>query len=99
MSARVVLIFICRYNAFMSLTHDDLQLIRQIMREELEPLSGRLEALENDIKDMYAMIADLQRSSIADDTFRKRPAKERILILHAEIVAVAKELGVTLPQL
>jgi hypothetical protein len=82
----------------MSLTQSDLQQIEAIFDRKLEPVLGKLETLENDIKEIYDVISDLQRSSITDKDFRKRPASERILILHAEVVAAAKELGVKLPQ-
>jgi hypothetical protein len=83
----------------MSLTQSDLQHIEAIFDKKLEPILGKLETLENDIKDIYIMISELQHSSVTDKAFRKKPAKERILILHAEVVAAAHELGVKLPEL
>lgn len=81
----------------MSLTQSDLQQIEAIFDKKLEPIFGKLEALENDIKEIYKMISGLQRGTINED-FRNKPAKERVLILHAEVVAAARELGVKLPQ-
>lgn len=46
----------------MSLTVTDLHDIRSIMREEMTPLVGRVEALENDIKEIYYMLRDIQES-------------------------------------
>ena len=82
----------------MSLTQSDLQQIEAIFDKKLAPVFGKLEELENDVKEIYNMIKELQHSAITDSNFRKLPAKERILILHAEVVAAAKELGVSLPR-
>lgn len=50
-----------RYNAYtMSLTKSDLLEIRTIMREELNPLEGKVVALESDVKEIYFMLGDLQ---------------------------------------
>jgi hypothetical protein len=47
----------------MSLSSTDLSEIRSIfkeeLRQELEPIKGGLEALSNDVKEIYTMIADL----------------------------------------
>ncbi len=45
----------------MGLSFDDLQNIRAIMREELNPLEDRVETLENDVKDIYFMISDMRK--------------------------------------
>ena len=48
----------------MSLTATDLHDMRIIIQEELkvhiDPLSGRIEALENDVKEIYYMLLDSQ---------------------------------------
>lgn len=44
----------------MSLSFDDFQTIRTILREELTPLENRLEAVENDVQDVYFIISDMQ---------------------------------------
>jgi hypothetical protein len=46
----------------MSLSFEDFQNIRFIMREELAPVENRLEAVENDIKEIYFMMSDMQRA-------------------------------------
>ena len=43
----------------MSLSYDDLQAIRTIVEETVKPLRGDIEALSNDIKDIYKMIGNL----------------------------------------
>lgn len=40
----------------MSLSYDDLQAIRKIVEETISPIRGDLEALSNDIKDIYEMM-------------------------------------------
>ena len=51
----------------MSLSFDDFQTIRTIMREELDekltPVEKRAEALEGDVKDIYFIISDIQKDS------------------------------------
>jgi hypothetical protein len=37
----------------MSLSYDDLQSIRKIVEETVQPIYGKLEAFENDIKEIY----------------------------------------------
>lgn len=41
----------------MSLTYKDLQEIRKIVEEMVQPITGELEALKNDIKEIHGMIA------------------------------------------
>ena len=94
----------------MSLTKEDFQEIRTIVRDEvrsaistemnpkLEKIEGELEALRNDIKELYDMISDLQGSSITDDDFKKLSLEEKLLTLNAELLATAKQAGVILPR-
>lgn len=42
----------------MSLDSSDLQAIRKIVREELEPIEGEVAALGNDVKEIYRILAD-----------------------------------------
>lgn len=46
----------------MALTYGDLQEIRKIVEETVNPIKGDLEAISNDIKEIYGMITDLQKS-------------------------------------
>ncbi len=90
----------------MSLSTEDLTQIRTLLREEidasldrkLEPIFGKLEALENDIKDIYEMISDLQRKSIFSKDYQEKSLEDKILTVHAEVVAMAKQAGISLPQ-
>ena len=75
------------------------------MREELKPLEDRLEALENDIKEIYHMIARLQKqvdriegTTFTDKSFQKLTLEQKLLKLNAELLAAAKQAGITLPR-
>lgn len=82
----------------MSLTHDDLQAIRNIVEETVNPLRGDIEALNNEIKEIYAMISDLQSKMIPDKQFQKLNLEEKLLKLNSELLAAAKQAGITLPR-
>lgn len=82
----------------MSLSYDDLQAIRTIVEETVNPLRGDIEALSNDIKDIYEMIAKLQKAIGVDESSQKLSIEKKILRLHAELVEAARQAGVTLPS-
>lgn len=82
----------------MSLTYDDLQAIRKIVEETVNPLRGDIEALNNDIKEIYAMISDLQGRTIPNKQFQKLSLEEKLLKLNSELLAAAKQAGITLPR-
>jgi len=86
----------------MSLTQSDLQEIRTIVRDEvhrsIEPLENEIKALGNDIKEIYDMIAELQSGTITDKEFKKKSVEEKLLTLNAELLATAKQAGVSLPR-
>ena len=48
----------------MSLTHEDLQQIRVVMREEIDrvfiPLEGEVKALREDVKEIYKMLEEFE---------------------------------------
>ena len=81
----------------MSLTYTDLQEIRKIVEETVHPIKGELEALRSDIKEIYGMLADLQKSPNGE-SFQKLNLEKKILKLHSEIVEAAKQAGVILPS-
>jgi hypothetical protein len=86
----------------MSLTNNDLLQIRTIVEDvvdrKLEPLFGKLEALENVIKEIYSMLSELQSTSITDKKFKKLTLEDKLLTLNAELLATAKQAGITLPR-
>lgn len=90
----------------MSLNSNDLLEIRNIIEsaltkqtnEAIMPIQGELEALRNDVKDIYEMIAELQRGMAPDKQFQKLSLEEKLLRLNSELLAAAKQAGVTLPR-
>ncbi len=82
----------------MSLSQEDLQHIKSIVENAVEPIYGKLEALESDIKEIYFMIADLQHSSITDKDFKKLSLEKKLLTLNSELINAAKQAGITLPR-
>lgn len=82
----------------MSLSYDDLQAIRKIVEETISPVRGDIEALGNDIKDIYEMIVELQKRPESSASFQKLNIEKKILRLHSELVEAAKQAGVTLPS-
>jgi hypothetical protein len=82
----------------MSLSYDDLQAIRTVVEETVNPLRGDIEALSNDVKDTYEMISDLQKVVGVNGSFEKLSVEKKILRLHAELVEAARQAGVSLPS-
>lgn len=86
----------------MSLVASDLYEIRLIIQEEvsrgIEPLQSEIKALRNDIKEIYGMLVELQSSSITDKAFQKLSLEEKLFKLNAELLAAAKQAGITLPR-
>jgi hypothetical protein len=94
----------------MSLSNDDLQAIREIVKyevstivrstiqEELSSTNGELEALRNDIKGIYDMIADLQGRATPSKQFQKLSLEQKLLKLNSELLAAAKQAGISLPR-
>jgi hypothetical protein len=82
---------------FMSLTYDDLQAIRKIIEETVDPIKGELKALGNDVKEIYDMIADLRNTPSSGSSFQKLNLEKKIK-LHSDLVEAAKQAGVTLPS-
>jgi len=90
----------------MSLTSSDLNEIRNIIesalmkqnQEVLHPIQGELEALRNDIKDIYDMIAEIKNDLVPEDHFQKMSIEQRLLKLNTDLLAAAKQIGVSLPR-
>jgi hypothetical protein len=82
----------------MSLTAEDLTHIRAIVREENSSLRDELKALRNDIKEIYDMIAELRGRTLTDKAFEKLSLEQKLLTLNAELLAAAKQAGLTLPR-
>lgn len=81
----------------MSLSYKDLQEIRKIVEETVQPIAGELEALGSDIKEIYSMISELQKTPI-NTSMQKLSLENKILKLHADLVEAARQAGVKLPS-
>jgi len=82
----------------MSLTYEDLQAIRTIVEETVDPMKGELEALSNDVKDIYEMLAEIQKNSVSNNSSEKHSLEQKILSMHDSLVEAAKQAGVILPS-
>ena len=79
----------------------DVRSLQSDMREVksiLHSLDDRVQLLEVDVKEIYHMIADLQKQNATTTGFAKLPLEKKILKAYADIVAMAKEAGVSLPR-
>ena len=79
----------------------DVRTLQSDMREvkaTLHSLDDRVQLLEVDVKEIYHMIADLQKQNTTTAGFAKLPLEKKILKAYADIVAMAKEAGVSLPR-
>ncbi len=82
----------------MGLSNVDLQSIRQIVQDVISPIEGKLEALENDIKEIYSMISDSQENPQAKDSLHKPNLEEKLLSMHKDLMDVANQAGIVLPS-
>jgi hypothetical protein len=82
----------------MSLSYEDLQAIRKVVEEAIHPVRGDIEALSNDVKDIYEMLAELQKKPEGSKSFEKMNIEKKLLKLHAELLEAARQAGVTLPS-
>ena len=65
---------------------------------QLDRLEGRVAALENDIKDIYAMLSRLQHLAGSNRSFQQLSLENKLLKLNTELLATAKQAGITLPR-
>lgn len=63
---------------------------RQLIREEIE-------ALENDVREIYKMLAVIQKAVFTDKQFAKLSLEQKLKTLHAEALSAAKQAGIILP--
>jgi hypothetical protein len=97
----------------MSLTTEDLTQIRTVVREEVDSivtvklkplqenireLKGQVEALENDIKEIYTMLSHMEKLPMPDKEFQKISIEHKLLKLNGQLLAAAREAGITLPR-
>jgi len=86
----------------MSLTSSDLDEIRSIVQSAvavaIKPLQDEIEALRNDISEIYDMIAELKRGVVTDPKFKRLSIEKKLLALNAELLEAARQAGITLPR-
>jgi Skp family chaperone for outer membrane proteins len=63
----------------MALSSSDILEIRNVIKEELQPVIGKLEAIRNDIEEIYDTLADLRHSAITDRKFQRLSVKKNYL--------------------
>ena len=68
----------------------------RVLNMSMDELSGRVEALENDIKEIYIMLAN--QTQITDKKITKFSLEEKLLKLNAELISTAKQAGIVLPR-
>jgi uncharacterized protein (UPF0335 family) len=72
--------------------------VTALVREEIKSFIDEIEALRNDIKEIYDMIVDLQKSQDSSKHLKKMTVEEKILKVHAELVGTARQAGLTKPS-
>lgn len=80
---------------------DDVRELKSDMRQvksSLHTLEGKVEALEADIKEIYLMQARLEKMTSGDKQFAKLNLEKKLLKLNTDLLATAREAGITLPR-
>ncbi|QHU91935.1 hypothetical protein GWK76_01145 [Candidatus Saccharibacteria bacterium oral taxon 488] len=80
----------------MALTNDDKQWIKGAIADGV--VEGRLQALTNDIKEIYDVIYGKPNKSFMSASFAKMSSKEKLLVINEELLKMAKDAGVVLPR-
>ena len=80
----------------MALTNDDKQWIKGAIADGV--VEGRLQALTNDIKEIYDVIYGKPNKSFMSASFAKMSSKEKRLVINEELLKMAKDAGVVLPR-
>ncbi len=76
----------------MALTGNDKQLTEEAATE------SRLQALTDDIKEIYDVIYGKPSRAFMSASFAKMSPKERLLVINEELLKMAKATGVVLPR-
>ena len=80
---------------------DDVSSLKSEMREvkdRLGRVEGELQALTNDIKEIYDVIYGKPNKSFMSASFAKMSSKEKLLVINEELLKMAKDAGVVLPR-
>lgn len=68
------------------------------VKERLGYVEGEIQALTNDIKEIYDFIYKKPNKVLVSDIFAKMSDEEKITALHDELQKLAKKRGVALPR-
>ena len=77
----------------------DVSALKQDMhnvKDRLDTLEWQVEALTNDIKEIYAVIYKKPNRTLVSKNFEKLSAEDKITIMHEELLKIAKHENVTL---
>jgi len=69
----------------------------RLLTDKVDDSSGKLQAIEADIRELYVLIKAPSNLG-PSKSFTKLPTNKKILALHAEVTALAKQFGVVLPK-
>ena len=90
-----------RIEARLDLVEEDVSSLKSEMREvkdRLGRVEGELQALTNDIKEIYDVIYGKPNKSFMSASFAKMSSKEKLLLINEELLKMAKDAGVVLPR-
>ena len=77
----------------------DVSVLKQDMhgvKDRLDTLEWQVEALTNDIKEIYAVIYKKPNRTLVSKNFEKLSNEDKITIMHEELLKIAKHENVTL---
>ena len=90
-----------RVEARLGSVEEDVSSLKIEMREVKDLLGrveGELQALTNDIKEIYDVIYGKPNKSFMSASFAKMSSKEKLLLINEELLKMAKDAGVVLPR-
>ena len=80
---------------------EDVSSLKSDMREvknRLVRVEGELQALTNDIEEIYDVIYGKPNKTLMSASFSKMSSKEKLLVINEELLKIAKDTGVVLPR-
>lgn len=66
------------------------------VKERLGTVEWQIEALTNDIKELYAAVYKTPNRSLVSESFRRLSDEDKIMIMHEELLKIAKKKQITL---
>ncbi len=90
---------VCILKQDVSALKQDVSALKQDMhgvKDRLDTLEWQVEALTNDIKEIYAVIYKKPNRTLVSRNFEKLSTEDKITIMHEELLKIAKHENVTL---